>query len=240
MGQKEWEIQLPCGYSDTDLDKAVRNRIRSTDISYKILRKSLDSRRKDNIHWQLRVQVSSNSIPGQPGRETVSPETLAPRKGSGKGKKVLVAGSGPAGIFAALFLQKSGCRVTLLERGTPVEVRHEDIRILETEGTFTPDSNYSFGEGGAGTFSDGKLTSRSKHIKKEKQYILEEFVRMGAPDEILYLTHPHIGSDNLIRIAQNMRRSFQDTGGRSVSGRSLRIWISKTAGSGPYILPMRN
>ncbi len=212
-GQNEIDIKLPCGYSEGDLNLAIRKQIRIQDFSYKIIRKSLDSRRKDRIHWQIRVLVSSpllNMPSVNTGSRPVTP--LYPRKVQ-TGKRAVIAGTGPAGIFAALFLQQSGIQVTLLERGQPVEQRKKDIQKLEEKGIFTPDSNYSFGEGGAGTFSDGKLTSRSKHIKREKQYILEEFVRQGAPEEILYLTHPHIGSDNLIRIAANMRKTFQEAGG---------------------------
>ena len=217
-GQKEIDIKLPCGYSERDLNLAVRKQIRIQDFSYKIIRKSLDSRRKDRIHWQIRVLVSSPLLK-LPSHDTdcrpVTP--LHPRKRQ-TGKRAVIAGTGPAGIFAALFLQQSGVQVTLLERGQPVEQRKKDIMNLEEKGIFTPDSNYSFGEGGAGTFSDGKLTSRSKHIKREKQYILEEFVRQGAPEEILYLTHPHIGSDNLVRIAANMRKTFQKAGGDILFG----------------------
>jgi uncharacterized protein len=218
MGYKEIELQLPCGYDERVLEKAVESKVRLHRCSYKILRKSLDSRRKDRIHWKMRIRITSPAIAGPDEPPQTEHLTPVQSKRVFTNKKVIVAGSGPAGIFAASYLQKSGLQVTLLERGKPVDQRKEDIRRLETSGLFTPDSNYTFGEGGAGTFSDGKLTSRSKHIKKEKRYILEEFVRNGAPEEILYLTHPHIGSDNLIRIARNMRESFQEAGGKVLFG----------------------
>lgn len=212
MGQKEIELKLPCAYTEQDLNRAAEQDLRLKNFSYKILRKSLDSRRKDRIHWQIRLQIDSPELPKGPADRTSSDSPLLPHRIKSS-CKVVIAGTGPAGIFAALFLQQSGIQVTLLERGKAVDQREKDIRKLEEKGLFTPDSNYSFGEGGAGTFSDGKLTSRSKHIKKEKQYILEEFVRHGAPEEILYLTHPHIGSDKLMIIARNMRQSFIDAGG---------------------------
>ncbi len=217
MGRKEIELILPCGYGKDDLEKGLKSSLRIGEYSYRIIRKSLDSRKKDRIRWNLRVEVTSPDIKG--GEKTPDPEKLIPVPSENrKPYRVVVVGSGPAGIFSALFLQQSGCRVTLIERGTPVEQRMQDVRLLDEQGIFTENSNYSFGEGGAGTFSDGKLTSRSKHIKKEKQYILEEFVRQGAPEEILYLTHPHIGSDNLIKIAANMRRTFQESGGEILFG----------------------
>jgi len=209
MGQKEIEITLACGYDDQSLEKAVRRQVRLKHFTYRIIRKSLDSRRKDRIRWQLRLRLDSPELRESLPEEQTAPEP--PRVNSRR--RVVVAGSGPTGIFAALYLQSAGLQVILLERGREVRERERDIRRLETAGEFTPDSNYSFGEGGAGTFSDGKLTSRSKHIKREKLYVLQEFVRHGAPEEILYLTHPHIGSDNLIRIAESMRRTFQEAGG---------------------------
>ena len=212
MGRKEIDIQLPCGYEDIDLERVLGSQVKIRDYTFRIIKKSLDSRRKDRIHWNIRIELDSPSLK-EIDKISRSAAGLSPDPHSGREKQIVIVGSGPAGIFPALFLQLSGCRVTLLERGTAVEQRQKDIEKLDQQGIFTNNSNYSFGEGGAGTFSDGKLTSRSKHSKKEKQYIMEEFVRQGAPEEILYLTHPHIGSDNLIRIAGNMRRSFQEAGG---------------------------
>jgi len=211
MGFTEIDIKIFTGYTDRDLDRQIRQKLKIKNFRYNIIKKSLDSRRKDRIHWQIRLRVESAELRDSK-KGLLSPERIrVPRiKGS---PRVLIVGSGPAGIFSALYLQKAGFSVTLLERGREVQQRALDIMALETQGDFTPDSNYSFGEGGAGTFSDGKLTSRSKHIKKEKLFILEEFVRNGAPDEILYLTHPHIGSDKLIPIAESMRRELQEYGG---------------------------
>ena len=95
------------------------------------------------------------------------------------------------------MLQKAGFNTTLLERGSNVNKRAEDIKEFENNSVFSPVNNYAFGEGGAGTFSDGKLTSRSKHISKERQFILSSYIEAGAPSEIDYLSHPHLGSDNL-------------------------------------------
>lgn len=125
-----------------------------------------------------------------------------------------MVGSGPAGFFNAFVLQKAGFDVTLIERGSDVKKRGEAILHFEHSGNFNTQNNYAFGEGGAGTFSDGKLTSRSKHISKEKHFILSSYVKAGAPAEIMYMTHPHLGTDNLRKIVQNLRHEFEELGGR--------------------------
>ena len=110
-----------------------------------------------------------------------------------RNQTAVVVGSGPAGFFAAYILQKAGMQTTLVERGTEVSKRTREIELFEKTAVFHPKSNYAFGEGGAGTFSDGKLTSRSKHISPERQFILKSYVEAGAPEEIQYLAHPHLG-----------------------------------------------
>ncbi len=209
MGRTEINIKVKTDYKPGDLDRIVRTETGLKNASWKIIRKSLDSRRKDRIRWQIRLRIESPSLPD--GGPSDLPALQIPRIRSRR--RVLIAGSGPAGIFSALYLQKAGLQVTLLERGPEVRARQRDIQDFETTGIPAGRGNYSFGEGGAGTFSDGKLTSRSKHIKQERHYILSEFVKHGAPEEILYLAHPHIGSDRLIPIAESMRRSFLDEGG---------------------------
>jgi hypothetical protein len=111
------------------------------------------------------------------------------------------------------MLQKAGSSVTLIERGKEVDQRAASIQSFEHGGAFDPSANYAFGEGGAGTFSDGKLTSRSKHISQEKQFILSQYILAGAPPEIEYLAHPHLGSDNLRGIVKKLREMFQSLGG---------------------------
>ena len=128
-------------------------------------------------------------------------------------EKVVVVGSGPAGFFAAHVLQLAGFQVTIIERGSKVEQRSRAIELLESKGEFNGQNNYAFGEGGAGTFSDGKLTSRSKHISRERNFILSEYVKAGAPEEINYMSYPHVGTDNLKVIVAHLRQQFLDNGG---------------------------
>jgi uncharacterized protein len=129
-------------------------------------------------------------------------------------EQIVVVGSGPAGFFAAYVLQKAGFNVTLVERGSEVTKRGKSIQTFEKTGIFDAQNNYAFGEGGAGTFSDGKLTSRSKHISLEKKFILSSYIEAGAPDEIAYMAHPHLGTDNLKKIVRNLRLAFEKLGGK--------------------------
>ena len=208
MGYQEINIKMACAYSDEELKNRIREELKLSEFIYQILGKSLDARNKNAIHWQLRLAVVSKQIQGElPAKKTLE----IPKCRSAK--KALVVGSGPAGIFSALVLQQAGIKTTLIERGADVDKREKGIQLFEQSGIFNPICNYTFGEGGAGTFSDGKLTSRSKRISLEKQFILENYVKAGAPDEILFLTHPHLGTDNLKIITKNLRENFQELGG---------------------------
>jgi uncharacterized protein len=209
MGYKHISLKMPTGYTEDFLEKKLRGMMKTSNLSYTIERKSLDARNKNNIHWELRILVSSESIKqSQELKESNLELTFRKRD-----KRVVVVGSGPAGFFAAYVLQKSGYNTTIIERGTDVEKRTIGINRFESTGIFDPLSNYAFGEGGAGTFSDGKLTSRSKRISKERNFILNSYADAGGPEEILYMTHPHLGSDNLKIIVKNLRHKYIDVGG---------------------------
>jgi uncharacterized FAD-dependent dehydrogenase len=127
-------------------------------------------------------------------------------------KKVIIIGAGPAGLFAALQLIELGIKPILLERGKDVRARRRDLAILNKEGIVNPDSNYCFGEGGAGTYSDGKLYTRSNK-RGDINRILHLFVRFGAEEKILYDAHPHIGTNKLPAIVSAMRKQIEDCGG---------------------------
>lgn len=209
MGFKSVSLKLPTGYSEQELLQAIGKTLHIRNFTFQIEQKSLDARQKPNVWWQLRVGVHSRELKG--GEAPVQPELDIPSKR--RNYPVAIVGSGPAGFFAALVLQKAGFRVTLIERGSEVAVRSRAVAGFEQSGLFDSKNNYAFGEGGAGTFSDGKLTSRSKHISLEKQFILSNYIKAGAPEEIACLAHPHLGTDNLRKIVKNLRMQFQDLGG---------------------------
>jgi uncharacterized FAD-dependent dehydrogenase len=209
MGFKLIELKAPTGYTDAELKQQIARELRITDFTWQIENKSLDARKKGNIHWLLRVAVHSKSFSGDDQETAAMPDTsYKPRN-----KRVVITGSGPAGFFAALVLQKAGFDTILLERGADVAKRAQGIAKFEKSGLFSPVANYAFGEGGAGTFSDGKLTSRSKHISKERNFFISSYIGAGAPEEIRYMSYPHVGSDNLRVVVKNLREQYQQLGG---------------------------
>ncbi len=212
MGYREILLQLPTDYLEDEVKEGVAKQLGIQEFSYQIENKSLDARKKGNIHWLVRVGVLSDEFSG--GAPLLFPSLdIHYRK---RNEKAIVVGSGPAGFFSAFVLQKAGIETTLIERGSEVHARAEGIRDFEKTGVFNPMGNYAFGEGGAGTFSDGKLTSRSKHISRERQFILESYISAGAPEEIGYMAHPHLGSDHLRIIVKNLRDAFSALGGRMI------------------------
>ena len=209
MGYTTCTIKLSTDFSEEQLRKKISKQLRIKEFSYQLENKSLDARKKSYIHWLIRVSVKSPELKGElPNKK---PTLVIPNKK--RTEKAIVVGSGPAGFFAAFTLQKAGFQTTIIERGTEVKKRAKGIQAFEKTGNFNPISNYAFGEGGAGTFSDGKLTSRSKHISLEKQFIVSSYIEAGAPEEIAYMTHPHLGTDNLRVIVENLRHQFEELGG---------------------------
>ena len=195
-------LTLRPGKKETELLKLCERRLHAPVRYFRILKKSLDARDKANIKWVYSVECSSR--PEQPPARTY-PRITRPAP------KVFIAGAGPAGLFCALRLIRHGMEPVLLERGKPVEERAQDIENFFQTGVLAPDSNVQFGEGGAGTFSDGKLYTQTNSAFHRE--ILETFVEFGAPEEIAYLGRPHIGSDKLRLVIANMRRYILEHGG---------------------------
>jgi len=208
MGYAEHDIRLPAAAGDAELRALVAKKTGLRDFTFAILKKSLDARRKGDIAWLFRVGVSSPEIASG---EAPAVQDLEPERRK-RDERVVVVGTGPAGVFAADYLCRAGFAVTVLERGGRVEDRAAAIAAFEAGGSFGASDNYAFGEGGAGTFSDGKLSSRSKGIGFEREYVFRRFIEAGAPDEILYMTHPHLGSDRLLRMTAALRRSLEERG----------------------------
>jgi len=209
LGFKIIEITAPTGYSDEELKQLIARKAGIQDFTWQIAHKSLDARKKTNIHWLLRVAVHGAGI-GGPDPDPVASLAIPYKK---RDKRVVITGSGPAGFFAAFVLQKAGFDTVILERGAEVDKREAGIARFEGTGDFSSVANYSFGEGGAGTFSDGKLTSRSKHISKERDFFISSYIDAGAPAEISYMAYPHVGSDNLRKVVKNLRNQYRNCGG---------------------------
>lgn len=211
------------------LKKAARLlRLESSAIqSLSIVKRSIDARKKPDICrvYTVDVQVAHEQavfrkLRGKTGQmqlveektyrfpvsERTVPETSAC-------DRPVIVGTGPAGLFCGYMLAKAGYRPLLLERGKEVHKRREDVERFWREGILDPGSNVQFGEGGAGTFSDGKLTTSVKDPKGRMREVLRIFVEAGAPEEILYEAKPHIGTDILMCVVENLRRQIIDWGG---------------------------
>lgn len=172
----------------------------------KLRRRSLDARQRNGIRYQLQLEVWVDEVP-----QPEEPWRLRLQDVSDK-PEVHVVGLGPAGLFAALKLIEKGLKPVVIERGKAVRERRRDLATLNREGIVNPESNYCFGEGGAGTFSDGKLYTRSKK-RGDVQRVLDILVQFGATEEILIDNHPHIGTNRLPKIIQKMRDTILECGG---------------------------
>lgn len=183
-----------------------------------IFRRSLDARRgKIQFVFAVDVFLKAGVRPrnfcgkGIMPRKEEEPYRVPAKKAK---KRPVVVGFGPAGMFCALVLAKAGLCPIVLERGKSVEERLRDVRCFEKNGSLDPNSNVLFGEGGAGTFSDGKLNTLIKEKNHRGRFVLETLVRFGAPEEILWQNKPHVGSDRLRMTIPNLRREIEALGGK--------------------------
>ena len=191
-----------------------KNKINSKDIiESNIIKKSIDARDKKNIHYLYTIDIKVKDENKYSYLKSVTPkEKYIINKKRKSAYKPIIVGSGPAGLFCALTLVDNGYEPIIIEQGSIVENRIKYIEEYKTTGKLNELCNVQFGEGGAGTFSDGKLTTgiNSPLIKD----VLDYFYKFGAPKEILYLSKPHIGTDNLIKILKNIREYIESKGGK--------------------------
>lgn len=226
------ELRLPLDHTEPQLRAAVVARLRIEPNAlrgYAIFRRGYDARKKSNIVLIYTVDCDV----GGPDDDTAllktfqgdphikpSPDTRyrflghAPADFVATGRpRPVVIGFGPCGLFAALILAQMGLRPIVLERGPPVRERTQDTWGLWRKGVLNPESNVQFGEGGAGTFSDGKLWSQISDPRHLMRKVLTEFVKAGAPEEILYVSKPHIGTFRLVSMIEKMRSEIESLGG---------------------------
>ena len=212
-------VHIPLDYDDAAVRKKICRELKVENSAIKsvsIFRRSVDARKKDNIFFLCAVDVVLNInedgvLKKSKNAAKVKPYSYDVPKWTG-GTSPLVVGMGPAGLFAALILAQSGAKPIVIERGKDVDRRTADVNKFWTDGTLNTSSNVQFGEGGAGTFSDGKLNTGTKDSRQRK--VLVEFVSHGAPEEILYDAKPHIGTDKLKLTVKNLREDIIGLGGK--------------------------
>ncbi len=197
-----------------------------------VRKRSLDVRRRREACWVLRVDVflAGETPPGDQLPPLVRPRHLAKQP---NGLRPIIVGAGPAGLFALLAFADAGIACTLIDRGGPVETRNLAVRDLRVDGTLNPESNLCFGEGGAGTYSDGKLYTRSKHPRVREVY--ERLVALGAGRDILTQSHPHVGTNRLIKMLKVLREAMLEAGHTLHFGRRVDDLVLDTSTSPPSV-----
>lgn len=201
------EIALEPGLAEnaSEIEKALRRKGKAPKARFQLLKKSIDARRKP-IVFILRFEIFPEGIPPPQQPFTLSANNVS------NAREVFIAGSGPCGLFAALSLIENGLKPVILERGKDVRSRRRDLAVLNRVQIVNPESNYCFGEGGAGTYSDGKLYTRSKK-RGSVERILHYLVAFGASTTILTDAHPHIGTNKLPKLIAAIREYILTCGG---------------------------
>lgn len=226
------QIKLPVQHTEQDLQKAICKVLRKPEIkTYTIIKQSLDARDKQKLHYSYSVEISETGFTQKEIRKMLTNKNimLTSNKKYDFASQIshdfiedkpalqhppIIVGTGPAGLFCGYQLAKAGYHPILLERGMNVEHRVREIQSFWDGGNLNPDCNVQFGEGGAGTFSDGKLNTMIHDKTGRIGEVLRTFVSFGAPEDILYVNKPHIGTDRLRDVVKNMRNEIIHLGGQ--------------------------
>ena len=222
------QIKLPLDYNDDSLKAAIVERLGIAPhelLSISIFRRGYDARKRSNIFFIFTIDVELQDEAAVLKRLQaenkatdigLTPDTsykFVTQAPAGLASRPIIIGTGPCGLLAGMVLAQMGFRPIILERGKAVRERTKDTWGLWREGVLNPESNVQFGEGGAGTFSDGKLYSQIKDPQHHGRKVLEEFVKAGAPEEIMYVSKPHIGTFRLVKMVEKMRATITELGG---------------------------
>ena len=217
------QLKLPVGHKNEELKNALIRQLHIKEkdlVAFQVVKRSLDARKKPELFFSYVVDAQVRNQASVLKRKPKNAVAFEPAEYQLPGKKPepplfppVIVGTGPAGLFAGLVLARLGACPILLERGDMVEERQRKVDQFWNTGVLDTESNVQFGEGGAGTFSDGKLNTAVKDPSGRNGFVLRTFVEMGAPEEILYLNKPHIGTDVLRNVVANLRKEILSLGG---------------------------
>ena len=242
------EIKLPLDHSEAALSKAVADRLGLVEqdlLTLTVFKRSYDARKKNNILLIYQLDVELSEVAEKKMLEKFSAQSSVRQAPDTRyhfvtqaqsdfplndQQRPIIIGFGPCGLLAALLLAQMGLKPIVLERGAEVRQRTKDTWDLWRKGKLNTESNVQFGEGGAGTFSDGKLYSQVKDKRHLGRKVLEEFVKAGAPEEILVLSKPHIGTFKLVKMVETMRGEIIRLGGEIRFGAKVET-LHREAGS---------